>query len=141
MLKDNLPLVRRVVLPLVLVTGGIAAVVYGARHHSKTVFAQHDEEQTIDVRIPGPVMPRHFQPSPFGGPPGFPFGDEPEFRTVKKRVLVPVTTSSVEFEPALMREITFGGIEWRDTRGESGEPEGRNLWKTYSGQPPSLCPT
>jgi hypothetical protein len=64
---------------------------------------------------------------PAGGLPPFAL-PEPMFQTVTRVDLVPRD----EPEWVIVREVTYGGI----TRLENGQ-----LKRTYSGQPPALCPT
>ena len=152
----------RAVLPLVLLACGGGLLVYGLGHHTAAVFM----EQEIEIDLaPPPGMeppggagfgPPAFEP-PGWGPPGFGppgegfdpafggsdvpgFGDPalagpppwlappPELAKVKQMI---VLTEQVA-EWVLIREVTFGGVR----RSSSGE-----LWRTYTGTPPSLCPT
>ena len=126
-------------LPALLAAAGVVLVIYGAMFHSAPVT----EEQVAEVSI---VVPTPFSPGPPGagqvppgtgpplaGPLGFrnqpPFPGPPILRkTVRRKVLV----TKNEFEPVLMRDVTVGGL----TLLPSGE-----LRRTYTGQPPSLCPT
>jgi hypothetical protein len=150
-------LILRTILAAGLLAGGIASLIYGARFHT----AEVTEEQEIQVSIlpppgfgpPGfPGDPSFEEPlgeqPPGFGPPGFPgqppfeglpgeppFADEPAMMdpppfmtTVKEKVIV----ADDESELTLIREVTFGGV----TLLASGE-----LRRTYTGQPPSLCPT
>jgi hypothetical protein len=134
----------RAAAPLVLLLAGVASLVYGVGFHSALVSAEHEIE--IDLMPPG--IPMHggmefpVQPGiepPGLGPPGDDFGNpwlggpppwlEPpqELRTIRDTVIV----SEQAAEPYLIREITFGGV-----RLDAGV-----LWRTYTGEPPSLCPT
>ena len=54
--------------------------------------------------------------------PGAPAGFAPVYETI----------TLVESEPELVREVTYGGV----TRLPTGETK-----RTYTGKPPSLCPT
>ena len=135
----------RITAPLVLLLAGAASLVYGFAYHSAIVSAEHEIE--IDLSPP-PGLEMHggmgFPPQPGVEPPGFgppgdDFGDpwlggpppwmEPpqELRTIRDTVIV----SEQAAEPQLIREITFGGV-----RLDAGM-----LWRTYTGEPPSLCPT
>ncbi len=127
-------LLRRAILPLLLLAVGIASIVYGTSHHTEQVF----EEQEIEIALAPPPLPSEMNgppgfggPSEFGGLPGElqPFGaPPPELQKVKQKVYV----GTQEPELALVRDVTIGGLE----RLASGE-----LRRTYSGAPPSLCPT
>ena len=122
---------------------GIASLAWGAKHHILEIY----EEQEIKISIaPPPEMmqpmgPPDFPGGPdgsmepgFGDPPGMggmpPFmpGPPPELQTVTQIVLV----SKEEPESQAVFEITVGGLALLET----GE-----LQRTYSGVPPSLCPT
>lgn len=131
--------VLRAVVPLVLLVGGIASLVYGVGHHSAVVSVEQEIE--IDLAPPPGVEPPGFgQPGEGFGPSEPGFGDPalagpppwlappPELSKVKQKVILSEDAS----EPALIREVTFGGV----TRLSSGV-----LWRTYTGVPPSLCPT
>jgi hypothetical protein len=135
----------RAVVPLLVLIGGIASVYYGARYNAQEVV----EEQEIKVPIApptpfGPMAPPEEQPpfgdpSPFGQPP--PFGNEPPLMEPSPllgpapfpmEVTETVLIGKDESELQLIREVTFGGVVLL----ASGE-----LRRTYSGAPPSLCPT
>ncbi len=133
-------------IPSVLVlAAGIASVVYGVGYHVAAVT----EEKEVEFSVPAPPdfaatgFPAPDFPAPGFAPPGFappgmpPFGDPsmpgvsgmpPVMTKVKQKVIV---TKEVP-ELALIREVTFGGVALLD----DGE-----LRQTYSGAPPSLCPT
>ena len=122
-------IIRRAIVPMLLIVGGVASVIHGARHHSEPVL----EEQEREIRIGPP--PEAFDPGlppgvpGVGGfPPGVPRPPLPFPTTVIEKILVATDTS----EPRLIREVTFGGVVLL----ASGQ-----LKRTYSGKPPSLCPT
>jgi hypothetical protein len=135
-------IVQRALVPIVLVGAGIALVVYGAAYH--TVEVAEEQEIEIEVEPPMPFGPEFPGDDPeLGGPPGFgPPGLEPPelappFPIVqpppdfaKRQVKVLVT--EVEREPVVIREVTIGGLVLL---------EPGTLERTYSGKPPSLCPT
>jgi len=150
--------VLRALVPLVLLAGGIGSLVYGVGRHTAMVSL----EQEVEVNLAGPpgVAPPGFDgalppgvappgmipPGDGFGPPGglgLPDGGftdpalaapppwlapPPELAKVKQKIVISEATS----ELALIREVTFGGV----TRLKTGE-----LWRTYTGAPPSLCPT
>lgn len=137
--------IHRAILPVLLIGGGIASVVYGAMHHTVPVVEEREEE--IDIAPPTPFGPEFpgegpelggppgFGPPEFGapglGPPGFgPPGFGPPSELTKRKVKIFV--SEDEPEPAIIREVTIGGVVLL----EPGK-----LKRTYSGKPPSLCPT
>jgi len=99
---------------MVLVLAGLAQVIYGVGFHTAAVVTE--KETAAPPPIPGP-------------PPGFGFGNRPPPPPPRPLKLL-VLADEAEF--VLIREVTFGGV----TRLESGE-----LKRTYSGRPPSLCPT
>lgn len=132
-------LLLRVVVPLTLLAGGVAALVYGGVYHAAAVSVEQEIE--IDLAPPPGVEPPGFGMPGEGFPPAEPGVDDPalaspppwlapppELTKVKQKVIV---TDDVP-EWALIREVTFGGV----TRLSSGV-----LWRTYTGDPPSLCPT
>ncbi len=132
-------ILQRGLLPIAMLGLGIASLVWGSKHHILEIY----EEQEIEISIaPPPEMmppmgPAGFPGEPgfedpgFGGPPGMPpfmMGPPPELQTVKQIVLV----SKEEPESQAVFEITIGGLALLET----GE-----LQRTYTGAPPSLCPT
>ena len=125
-------IVGRLILPVFLLVGGIASLIYGAKYHTAPVV----EEKEIEVSL-APPMVEGFLPG-LEGPPGFPPLLEgppglmpPIIELPPERQIVSITKE--EPEPILIREITVGGVALLD----SGE-----LRRTYSGEaPPSLCPT
>ena len=133
-------LFRTIPAALVL-AAGIASVIYGVGYHVAAVSEEKEVEFSVpappDFAAPGFPAPG-FAPPGFA-PPGTPqFGDpsmtdplmmmQPAMTKVKQKVIV---TKDVP-ELALVREVTFGGVTLLD----DGE-----LRQTYSGAPPSLCPT
>ena len=129
-------IIQRGIMPILLLAGGVAALGYGVKYHIRPVFV----EQEIEISLAPPQLPPMapgagppgFGPPPgFGGPPGgmSPFGAAPpELQKVKQKVLV----GQDDLELALVRDVTIGGLVLLG----SGE-----MKRTYSGQPPSLCPT
>jgi hypothetical protein len=107
------------VVPLVLILIGVGQVIYGVGFRTAPVTREEE----------GP--PR---PPPMPEPrPAFPFmgGDAPPPPPpppVPEKLLV----TEQESELQLIREVSIGGV----TRLSSGE-----LKRTYTGAPPSLCPT
>lgn len=150
--------VLRGLLSIVLFAGAVASLIYGAKYHFVPVSEEGEIEISIapppplpPMGIPGELpfetpgmgpplgeMPPPDMEQPFGEPelPGpaaphvepFPPGLPPFFDTIKQKVI----TTEDESEPTLIREVTFGGVTLLD----SGE-----LLRTYTGQPPSMCPT
>jgi len=140
-------LLRTIPAALVLVAG-IASVIHGVAYHVAAV----SEEKEVEISVPAPMdfaapgyptpgfaPPGFAPPGPMGQPPmdGSPgasqFGDpsmmmQPPMKKVRQKVIV---TKDVP-ELTLVREVTFGGVALLD----DGE-----LRQTYSGAPPSLCPT
>jgi hypothetical protein len=115
--------IRRAVLPLLLLIGGIAAIVYGVMFHNVPVLEDHESE--ISIQVPATFSP---------GRPPFPGMDmmngPPQF--VKKTVRKKSEEAIKLAEPALIRDATIGGIVLNDAG---------KLKRTYSGKPPALCPT
>ncbi|MBM4090008.1 MAG: hypothetical protein FJ276_11405 [Planctomycetes bacterium] len=142
-------LVQRAAMPTLLFAAGIVSLVYGAKHHVQQVFEEQEVEIAID--LPGFGPPAGVFPGTDGmppglpgmdglpgidGPPGFPglpgmeaFGPPPaELQKIKQKVMVPL----MEPEWVLVRDVTIGGLALIESGG---------LRRTYSGEPPSLCPT
>jgi len=94
------------------------------------------EEQEIEISIGPPPMPGFPGGPPFeepfgdpsmGGPPGM-MAPPPFMEKIKETIIV----TEDESELTLNREVTFGGV----TLLASGD-----IMRTYTGAPPSLCPT
>jgi hypothetical protein len=118
-------ILQRGLLPIVMLGLGIALLVWGAQHHLLEIY----EEQEIKVSIaPPPEMMQPMGPPGMEGAPPFMAGPPPELQTVTQVVMV----SKEEPESQAVFEITIGGLALLKT----GE-----LQRTYSGAPPSLCPT
>jgi len=124
--------ILRAIPPLILLGGGIASVIYGAMYHTVPV----SEEQEIEISLAPPPMPgfpgeppfeEPFGEPSFGGPPDM-MAPPPFLEKVKETIVV--TEEEREFK--LIREVTFGGV----TLLASGD-----IMRTYTGAPPSLCPT
>lgn len=124
--------IRRTVPPSLLLLGGLAALVYGTAYRSIPVTEEQEVEKTIVI------------PSPFGMPGGndpmagpgvegqMPESDNPFASEFTQKVKQTIILTHQESERQLTREVTFGGV----VRLASGE-----LRRTYTGDPPSLCPT
>ena len=118
----------RMSLPILVFAGGIACLFYGFGTHAAAVT----EEQQIEVSLAPPLPPGMpgMPGDPFGGPgAGAPFAAPPPFLS---KVTQTVVVSADESEAKLIREVSIGGV----TLLASGL-----LRRTYSGEPPSLCPT
>jgi hypothetical protein len=118
-----LTIIRRAVFPLLFILAGVAAIIYGAKFHFVPVLEDKQHDSTV-------MVPDIFSPdsSPFPGmdEPGGP----PKFK--KKTITVTSEESVAVAEPDLIHDATIGGIA-PNAKGE--------LKRTYSGKPPSLCPT
>jgi hypothetical protein len=117
--------IMRAIVPAVLVLGGIASLIYGVGYHSAPV----SEEREVEI----PIAP----PAPFAEPmPGEPplegFPGELGFVDPGPPMDLPPFLIENESELTLIRETTIGGV----TLLACGV-----LKRTYSGEPPSLCPT
>ena len=117
-------IIRRAILPAVLLMGGAASLIYGAFFHAVPMVEEHESETTIQVpaelRMPEGPFP----------PGGAPFFEPPPL--VKKTVKRVETIATNESEPLAMRDASVGGIE----RLESGE-----LKRTARDEGPALCPS
>jgi hypothetical protein len=98
---------------VVVLLGGTGLIVYGAAFHAQPVLMEQK------VQIPGLGLPSDlFPPVPGEAPLGLPEMVE--------------TITLEETEPRLVLEVSRGGV----ARTELGE-----IKRTYSGKPPSACPT
>lgn len=144
----RLQLFNRLLMPVLLVTGGVAFVVFGAKFHVAQVFEKKEVTETI--KIPAPFSPSGglSGTSPWGGGmssggtmPGNDADDEePAFTTQKvtRTIYVPKN----ELEPMLIRQLTVGGVRLiRDSDAEDIALDSGKLLQTYSGDAPALCPT
>lgn len=118
-----LTIIRRAILPALLLIGGLASLIYGAKFHYVPVLVERKSEATVDVPESFPQVPPSF-------PGAQPFGEPPQFR--KQIVQQTVEVAITESEPALVREVSVGGVALNSFH---------KLKRTYSGKAPSLCPT
>jgi len=126
-------LIRRAIVPLVLLLSAIASVIYGARYHREPVAEEREIEVPVVVPMPFPPPGPDDGSPPFGDPGGFgPPPDMGGFFAPPPKIMEKVLVTKEEAEPTLIREVTFGGVALV----ASGE-----LMRTYTGQPPSMCPT
>ncbi|MEN6495563.1 MAG: hypothetical protein ABFD16_14885 [Thermoguttaceae bacterium] len=124
--------IRRTTIPSLLLLGGIAAVVYGTAYRVIPVSEEQEVEKTIV--IPSPFGMPGFNDSMAGpGAEGQPQeSDNPFASEFTQKVKQTIVVTHKEPEPRLIHEVTFGGV----IRLASGE-----LRRTYTGDPPSLCPS
>ena len=122
-------IIRRALVPALLVIVGAAALVEGVRYHPISVLVEKETPTTIEVPLVLPPDPTEGNSSS----PGMPFGG-PTFikKTVTRIDLVAIILS----EPDATRDVTVGGL----VRLTSGDHAGE-LKRTYSGNGPALCPT
>ncbi|MBN1908724.1 MAG: hypothetical protein JW818_03210 [Pirellulales bacterium] len=148
-------ILRRGLMPVALLGVGIASLVYGVAYHTVVVWEEHEEEITIGPPpgfFEGPGAPGGFDdpegtgepgdgfggpedgfgpppPGPWGPPGGAgAFGAPPQKQTVTQVISV----KKIDTEMTVLRDTTIGGVAMLET----GE-----LMRTYTGTPPSLCPT
>ena len=121
--RNVLTIIRRAVLPGLLLIIGLASLIYGARFHHVPVLVEEKSETTVEVLQPFPQVP-----PPFPGAQGF--EEPPQIR--KQTVQRTVEVAIIESEPSLIREVSIGGVALNGSR---------EIKRTYSGKPPSLCPT
>jgi len=143
-------IILRTIPPIVLLAGGIAAVIYGAKCRTIPVSVVQKLPPPPPPGFPGgPPLEDPFGDPQFGGPQ---FGD-PQFGGPPGPVLPPGMMESIpppplrfwdekkdtsyESEPDLIREVTYGGVALVYPA-ESAPAEIR---RTYTGDAPSLCPT
>ena len=145
--------VLRALLPIAVFLGALGLLIYGMRFH----FVPVSQEEEIEVSI---APPTPFVPPPIPGQPGegpvfvdpFQRALPPFLQTIKTKVIV----TENESEPTLIREVTFGGVALLTLQPDnevarevtfggvwnwSARRTSGSLMRTYSGQPPSLCPT
>ncbi|MGD0654008.1 MAG: hypothetical protein ABSA16_06655 [Thermoguttaceae bacterium] len=116
-------LVRRGILPGLLIIVGLASLNYGSRFHFVPVLTEQKTEVTIEIPDISPQIPPPFPgDQQFGGPPQI------RKQTVQKTEEVAINIS----EPDLVRDVTVGGVVLNKSH---------ELKRTYSGKAPSLCPT
>lgn len=141
-------IIKRAILPVLLLGGGIGSLIYGARFHTVPVVAEVSEtvteEQVREVELP----PEMFQPPPFmeDPPPPFVVPQPPpimvkETIVVEKKVTREVTR--YESEPSLMLDATIGGLPMvvsGELRRPLGETSGGGETSTAQ-KGPALCPT
>jgi hypothetical protein len=113
--------VKRGLLPGLLMILGLASLIYGSRFHNEPVLTESTSEQTIEV----PDMSVQTFPDGRG------FTSPPPMRkqTVQKTEEVTIYLP----EPAIVKDVSVGGLVLAAKSGQ--------LKRTYSGKAPSLCPT
>ncbi len=129
-------IIQRGILPALLLACGIASLTYGVKHHSEEVFVEQEIEISIEMPEMPMTAPEFGGEQEFGGEPGFDGppsdmmfpGPPPEMQKVKQIVMI----GQDDPEMVLVRDVTIGGLVLLP----SGE-----LQRTYTGKPPSLCPT
>ena len=116
-------ILRRAVMPLLLIIVGVVSMVYGVKRHVLPVLEDRERETTVEVpEAFSPMRPSFPGMNPMGGPPQF-----------RKQTVTITSEETIHLaEPALIRDATIGGIILT----AAGK-----LKRTYSGTPPSLCPT
>jgi hypothetical protein len=112
-------------IPILLLVAGTASTIYGSRFHAQVVLEEREEEVEVLIPLAGAGGMGLQMPGAEQGPGGLQdFIKEKRIHKVLEEKIVP--------EWALCREVSIGGVKLL----ESGE-----LQQTYSGRPPSLCPT
>ena len=121
-------ILRRAIVPALLVIGGAASIIYGAMFHRAPVLVEQETTTTIEIPTDFGPPPQFGQGGPLSG--DAPFGMPP--LSIKKEVTRIDVITRVESEAALTREVSIGGVALLP----SGE-----LKRTYSGKGPALCPS
>ncbi len=118
---------KRALVPVVLMLIGLGQLIYGAGFHSQSILIEQEPDAP-------PPMPRRFEPPSFIGPDGGPADfAPPPFVDMPPGAPSPPKTELIALaEPQMIHEVTIGGL----TRLDTGQ-----LKRTYSGAPPSGCPT
>ncbi len=137
---------KRTILPVLLLAGGIASMIYGAMFHSVPVVQQvveevvekREVEETITIPHPyAPPPELAHDPSMF--PPLPPITETvTRIVTETRNVLKDVTKDQPE--PGLIWELTVGGVELLPT-GELKRTYGPSLDGETPAERPSECPT
>ena len=129
--------IRRLMVPMLLVGFGVAAIVEGVWFHPISVLVEKETLATIDIPLMGPSVPSMDEPpspdGPPGAPPGMAFGAP---TSIKKTVTRVDLVAQFITEPELTRDVSVGGV----VRLDAGEHFGE-LQRTYSGKGPALCPS
>ncbi len=115
--------IRCAILPGLLILGGLASLIYGARFHYLPVITKEAAKKNIDIPAALSQIPQ-----PFSGAQGFGAPAQTQKQTVRSMEVVLIKIS----EPALIRDVTVGGVALNKSD---------KLERTYSGKAPSLCPT
>ena len=117
-------IIRRAVVPALLIIVGVAGLVEGISYHPIPVLVEKETKKTIDVPLPARpcVSARH----------GLRQSDRHQENGIFTELIALVIS-----EPDATRDVTVGGL----VRLDSGEHAGE-LKRTYSGgKGPALCPT
>jgi hypothetical protein len=134
-------ILRRALLPILAAIVGVGMLFYSAKVHRISVTEARESKKTIEFPMEMPQGPPQFS----GGPPmdGFPPdgppmggplpGEKPPM--IKKTITVVQPVSLWELEPAIVRDVTVGGVQLL----ASGEI--RRTYDSSSGKGPALCPT
>lgn len=117
-------------IPTLLLVAGIASTIYGEWFHAQTVLEEREEEAEILIPLAGPAGWGNQLPGEDQGPDRISPDGSQSF--MKKKITRKLMVEKTVAEPDLCREVSIGGVRLL----ESGE-----LQQTYSGRPPSLCPT
>ena len=131
-------IIRRAIVPLLLIIVGIAGLVEGVLYHPIPVLVEQKTTKTIDIPLSAPPDPSMNGSDSPGRRPSFPRGMGFARPTViKQTVTLTEFVALVISEPDATRDVTVGGL----VRLDSGEHAGE-LQRTYSGgKGPALCPT
>ncbi len=117
-----LGIIRRIVLPALLLVGGLASLIY-ARFHVIPVLSEEKTQTTIEIPM---AMPR-------GSAAAGVHAVRPAAAVSQaSRGETSIGRNQSDSEPSITREVSIGGV----ALDESGE-----IKRTYSGKAPSLCPT
>jgi hypothetical protein len=115
--------IRRAIFPGILLIVGFASLMYGAKYHFVPVLTEQKTEMTIDIPVAFSQIP-----PPFPGAQQFDGHPQTRKQVVQRTEEITIKES----EPALIRDVTVGGVAFN---------EFHKLKRTYSGKAPSLCPT
>jgi len=119
---ENAPTRRTFVLPLILVVIGVAFVIYAVLFNARTVFGLPPAAGTEEISS---AIVSGISTAPVVTP-------SPSTTSALTPAAAPSTDSVLMSEPAMVLEVTVGGL----TLAASGE-----IRRTYVGAPPAACPT
>jgi hypothetical protein len=132
---------QREIWAVAMLLAGGGALCYGWLFRTVEVFQEEEREETVWVPAPfgAEAAPSEQPPAPEGADPFRSPPDEPP-GVVKQKITAKYWQPHFQPEWVVVRDVTFGGL----TRFVDVDKDGKQevqLRRTYTGTPPSLCPT